>query len=479
MKLGERRLDLVLLLALLVIATLRSLVWISAYPVFKIIDEPSHFDNIQYRAEHGQRRPVQGERPIDPIINHGASVELRRVWTATNHYWRDSFVRGRRWVLEERELNERALSRSEAVTDGQSPSLKEPGLYHALATIPYRIFRRSSVLARIYAVRVYSMLWGLLFVASTFMVVRWSVDNRALAFAAGLFAILQPMAAQQSVAVHSEAGSIGILALLFALQMAILRRLPALPSMRLCLGLGAVTAISLATRSDAHALLPGTVLVLGLVIVGAPRDKTTWKHVAATVIACLILRVAFALLFNRPGASAAAELRPPPETSLLDFLSFPFGLDDAYFDYLFTSGWGTFCWLDIGLPHTWFDALRSAAPLFWLGLGAAAARRLLAPEQRFFWNPRLVVFSGFTAAVAFVALLHDEYVARLSHGVFHGVQGSALLYALPAGAVLGATSIGSLVPTRFRSLAAALCVVSMILLAAGALLSVIGYEYVA
>src|SRR5262249_23161324 len=107
---SERNLDRLTLGALLLIALLRSLTWMAAYPVLKIADETSHFDNVQYRAEHRLRRAVQGPAQIDKVLGHGAAMELRRAWAATNHYFRDSFLRGRRIVPEEKELAERALN---------------------------------------------------------------------------------------------------------------------------------------------------------------------------------------------------------------------------------------------------------------------------------------------------------------------------------------------------------------------------------
>jgi len=478
-----RRLDAALLLALLLIALLRSLVWISAYPILKIADETSHFDNIQYRAEHGGKRAARNTESIDKVIGSSASTELRRAWAATQFYWRGTFLRGRLAVPEEKELRERALTPKDALGSGQDTTIEYPGFYYSVALVPYKMFRRASVLTRLYAVRCLSALWGLVLVACTFIAVRWCCDDRALAFAAGLFATLQPIAAQQTIAINNDAALIGLCAIVFVLQLAIVRRLPARPSPWLTAALGLATACAVETKPHAYALVPGSLLIAAAIVLGAPRSRPRWIALLAGVVAYATVRLIFPLLFDRLDLAVAHGHALPTPTHgittapLSGFLSFLDDADPPNAEFLFISAWGTFCWLDIGLRASAFDSLRMLAPLFWLGAAAAVVRRLLAPAQRFFWDLRLVAFATLTAVSGFAFVLYAEYTVRVTMNVTHAVQGRALLAVLPALAVVGTTAMGSLVPTRLRRLMAALCVACMVMLAASALLTIVEYEY--
>jgi hypothetical protein len=477
------RIDLLLIGALLAIALLRSVLWICAYPALKIADETSHFDNIQFRAEHKMRRAVRTAARIEKVMPRDASVELQRAWDSTQHYWRHRFVPHRKAVPEEKELAERARNAQDASTTGQNSSIGYPGFYYTLAAVPYRVFRRSSVLTRLYAIRALSMLWGLALVVCTFLAARAAVDNRALAFAAGLFATLQPLAAQQTVGVNNDAGVIGLCAIIFLLQLRLLRRLPAEPE-GWVVGVLAVThALAVETKPHAYAMLPGSLVLAGLLLYGAPRARRTWRLLALAGLAYAATRIGFSLLFDRPflvgvpQGTPITDVHEIPSVSYLGFLKFVSDFDLVFFDYLFGTGWGYFCWLDFGFAEPWFEDLRLGMNLVWLGSAAAITRRVLAPHARFFWSLRAIVFSAFTTAVGFVVILYAEYSARVTLNLNHAIQGRGLLFLLPAVALLGLTAFGSLVPRRFHTLLAALGVLWMTLLAAGALSTVVWYQY--
>ena len=484
----DRR-DAALLGLLLAIALLRGLLWIASYPALKITDETSHFDNIQFRAEHQLRRAVRIPGvAIDKVMPRTASTELKRAWTATNFYWRDSFLVAKRRVPEEKELEERALHPEDAATTGQNTAIGYPGLYYGLATIPYKIFRKTSVLTRLFAVRVYSLLWGLLLVVCTYVVVRWAVGHRALAFVAGLFATLQPMAAQQTIAINNDAGLIGLCALAFLLQLDLLRRPAAPPSWWRWTLQGALLALAIQMKPQALGLVPGALILAGLAIHAAPRARRTWIALGLAVLGYVVVRAAGlgqegAIEEKAAGGGVAPALLdtgvpslPLPAAS--GFLSFVHELPESFGYYLFTTGWGAFCWLDAYLDTRWFIDLSLAAPLLWLGLAAAATHRLLLPAARRFWDDRLAAFSAFTVVTGFTVVFFAEYYARTRMNLDHAIQGRAFLYVLPPAAVLGTIALGSLVPARFRTLAAALAALSLVLLASGALFTVVSYQYV-
>src|SRR5689334_2887733 len=86
--------------ALVALTLTKGLVWVGVVPVWKNADEPAHFDNLQYRAEHLAAPRPTGE-PIDKVVSPTASHELRESWKATQKYWRDKYLKQQRVVAEE------------------------------------------------------------------------------------------------------------------------------------------------------------------------------------------------------------------------------------------------------------------------------------------------------------------------------------------------------------------------------------------
>src|SRR5688572_1269986 len=78
---------------LTVLTLIKGAVWIALIPPFLVADEPSHFDNVQFRAEHGTA-PTQDSsgRPLARVLPNDASLEVQRLWFETldkEYYRRD------------------------------------------------------------------------------------------------------------------------------------------------------------------------------------------------------------------------------------------------------------------------------------------------------------------------------------------------------------------------------------------------------
>ncbi|MEO6951245.1 MAG: hypothetical protein ABI321_05475 [Polyangia bacterium] len=475
----KRHLDLVLVVLVVSISILRGLFWIGVYPALKIADEPSHFDDIQYRAEHALRAPRAGDKVINPVLSPTASRELSTLWAATQHLWQAGFTTRRHAVPEERTLRDMASDPGSRVTNGQSSAIVYPGFAYTVATIPYLLFSRASVLVRVLAVRVASLAWGTLFAVCTFFAVRWTARDRSLALVGALFAIFQPLAAQQTVAVNNDAAVIALCALLFVGQLALLRRPADTPSRGWLILLGCVTALALDTKPQAWALVPGTMLLVLRALLASGRRRSTQVALAVGVASFIVMRVLVHLICDRmaPGI-AAASVVAHPSIGPLGFAKFLWDLDDKFIDYLFSTGWGSFCWLDVHLSSAWQDDLHSAALVLWIACGIAAAIAWLFPDTRRFWDPGPVAFSFFTAATGFMVILFAEYYARTYFLAVRAVQGRALLVVLPAATAFFATVLGTIVPARLRTLLAAIVAIGIVLLAAGSLVTVVAYEYV-
>lgn len=54
------------------VALVKGIFWIALMPVFKIADEPTHFENVQYRGEHFEAPQHIGTEPLGTTIHAGS-----------------------------------------------------------------------------------------------------------------------------------------------------------------------------------------------------------------------------------------------------------------------------------------------------------------------------------------------------------------------------------------------------------------------
>ena len=467
----ERRLRWTLVALVLV----KSWVWLAATPPFKSFDEPAHFDNVQYRAEHFAAPRPSGAH-VDAVMNSGASPELQRAWEVTLHYFRDSYLPGARSVPEERELAAMARHRDARLSDGQMPAMSYPALYYDLGVAPYLVLQRASILARLYAVRLVSVLFGLLAVLCTFAAARAILADPWLAFAAAVVVALQPSASQQTATVNNDAAVIGAGALVFWLQARVLAGWPAPPSPRLAALLGAATGLALLTKPQAVALVPGSAAALAIAAWPTLRERATWRRlgVAFAAFAAFAVPAAFALrrsvrAFRVLNQAQLAAVAPPHE-------SFPVWLahEEVLRARLFRGFWGQLGWGELGLDRAWIDLVHQAMLVAAAALVVAILVRV-ADLDRGWWSWRGLGLSVATVIMTGGFVYYAEYRARADVGVGGVVQGRNFLYGLPALAILAVIALGALVPARLRRASAATLVTGAVVLQLGALVTVAQY----
>ena len=368
---------------LVLLAFAKGLLWLGAYPVFKIADEPAHFDNVQYRAEHHQWAP-QPTRTLDKVMSPTSSVELRAAWAATQKYHRQKHSRYFPMVEEEAKLAKLAKEDKNRLTDGQMPALMYPGGYDSLATIPYLLLQTRSVLNRVFAVRALSMLFGLCAVLATFFAGRATFDAPELAFAAACIVCMQPMFSQQTAAVNNDAALIGWCAISFALQVMLLRGRPSLLYGAL---IGVTVGLSITSKPQGWLMLFTAFLVFSWLTYKLGR--AAWRVWAGAAAAGVVVILVVSLWPSAPPpvtapiiavaapspAPVAHKVEDGPVTKMLAEVSgFPAwvdSLDADYREYLFRSAFGQFSWLEF-----------SASRLLDAGAEEPAAVLLLRPDHR-------------------------------------------------------------------------------------------------
>ncbi|MGZ3406627.1 MAG: hypothetical protein ACXVAN_09325 [Polyangia bacterium] len=457
---------------LVVLALVKGWVWVGLTPPFKSFDEPAHFDHVQYRAEHfAAPRPTGA--PMDKVMNAGASPELQYAWEVTLRYFRDKYLPGVRSVPEEGELAAMARHRDARLGDGQMPAMSYPAPYYLLGVVAYLPLRQASVVARLYAVRCLSVLFGLLAVLCTFAAARCVLDDPWLAFAAAAIVALQPVASQQTATVNNDAAVFGVGALVFWLQARVLAGWPAPPSPRLAALLGAATRLVLLTKPQAVALVPASAVVLAIAAWPTLRERATWRRLGVALGAFVVPAVP-AVFALRRSLSAFSTLNSqqlvasgPVHEHFLVWMVREKRLHTA----LFRGLWGKLGWGDFGLEPFWFDLIHGAATLVGCALVAAMLLRALRLGRRW-WSWRGLALCAATVVATTVFVFYAEYHARAHLGVVGATQGRNLLYGLPALAIVVVLALGALVPARLRAAVAALVIAGAGAMQLGALATV-------
>jgi hypothetical protein len=464
----------VALITLLVLV--KGTVWIGVLPALMVADEPAHFDNVQYRAEHHQAPRLDPIRKIARVMHKETSPEIWYLWNATlpkDFYSRKALDPRHMSYLEDYCKTERGRD-----TDGQTTTIDYPGFYYQLGVVPYDLFRTSPVTTRITAVRFLSLLFGLLASLATYFAARRALDDPPLAFVAAAVVALQPMTSQMTAAVNNDAAIIGLSGLLFYFQVRALSELPAFPSWTSWLGLVVISVCIVFTKPTGYGMLPGVGVVALAAI--AVCWRTPWVRraaIGASLGAVVIGIVAAARGFD-PGALLPGDASNPGQHGHETFWAFLTALDKDYLDYLLRSAWGQFGWLDYSMNFQWVARLRGVVEVVVVGSVAAAALSSLAwtDERPHWFRASIWAFSIATVVIGVGFILFVEHRFRLT-GIVGVIQGRNFLFVMPALAVCVVVALGSLVPRRMRGLVAAALFTGMLCLNGTGIVTIVRQHY--
>ena len=431
----------------------KGLVWMAAYPPFKIADEPSHFENVQYRAENWRAAEVDPKKERGLVMHEGAAPEVLLTWKATNAYFKNSYLRNVRSVPEEAKLAKLAETKEGRSGDGQVTSMFYPGFYYDCAVVPYLLFKTSTVLARIIAVRFLSLCFGTLAVLATFFAARRTFDSRALAVAAAFVVIMQPMESQQTVAVNNDAAVIGISAVLFYLQIRLLTSEPTRARFAPLLAIVILSALNVFSKPTGYGMLPASLLAILVALYPFLSTRRARVIAGISVGVGAVVGGGWAYIRYRAGTMPMVP-GGVPAADFPSFLPWIFTLNEEYTTYLFRSTFGQFGWLEYSIRPEWLFKMRMVFRLVVLGFVAAIATRIIEPKSARWLIMRAFLWSAGVALLAVLFILFAEYRFRVA-GTFGMIQGRNFLFGLPAFAVFVAGSLGALVPARYRTLTAA------------------------
>lgn len=439
-------LSLALLLALHIA---NSLAWCAAFPLWQGADEASHFSQIQYIAEYGQLPGPEVRYRSDEIVLSGELSDVSRLpFDATQ---RQVFSDG---PVGRREADIAAFDpplRTRFERQARSSGMTIPPLYHAAASLLYRLAYRQDIIARAFAVRLFSIACSAVGVGFAYLLAR-EVWPRS----PGMWITVPMWVSLQPEFTFLVGG--GNTDVIVNLCYTVLLYLMARAARR---GMGWRSALLMGIALGCGLLVKPIILFIGpamalcWVWLGW-RGKASWGRLiayAGLVGAAALslwgwwavrsLRINNSLFYENPWLSGESPLPPsldpnyPPLQYLVDHLI-------SLREGLFTSYWANFGYLDTPVSPGLYTTLRIACVLALLGMGIHAWRLLR--RRRFDTEAILFVVLSVGAVMPAVAMGTYGYSHWRQLGTGWPAMGRYLLVALGAQMALMIWGLLSLLP---------------------------------
>jgi 4-amino-4-deoxy-L-arabinose transferase-like glycosyltransferase len=456
---------------LLAIAAIHGVAWSVAIAPLQGPDEISHASYAQHLAETGHApNSNTGTNPI--------STEMGQVMTRLNLSPILGHVEGRP-IWNRAPTIDKTLdtlpSRTRKDGSGPNPTATYPPIYYAYEALAYRLTPSSSLLDRLFVMRLATVALFVITVGLAWLVA-------AELFAAQWARTLLTALVALNPKLGATAGVINPDTMLVLVStgflVAALRLVQRGPTVRGTLGMAAIAAVGMLTHSRALFLLPATVIALGLAFLRHRPALRPALKMSAAAAGVLGVATVLAVMWNHTHATglqyggAAADVRIVPKEFIsylwqfyfpkLSFMDARLGPPYGYRQVFINSFFGSFASLEVNYKPSVYDALQVGAALGLIALYTTAVvrwRRLLAR-----W-PVVLVVAGFFLSL--LGLLHFVSYTSLKSASDPVITGR---YLLPAIAVYAAAITWVVVSLPRRAGAA----LAGVLVAASALLSVGG-----
>src|SRR4051812_3568244 len=412
MRRAARRVPVPLALLLAVVAVF-GVAWALLVPAWGNADEDAHFSYSQTLAERGDlpghgSRVVSTEQRLSMTLTNSDETtfvpEARPEWSRTVE---------RRWDREQG-----AAARDDG--GAKNATSQYPPAYYLYETVPYRLFAGGDVFTRLYAMRVFSLLWLLVTTVAAWLLAGEVFGRqRPLQLVTAAAVGLWPTVAWISSSVSPDGMLNAFWALSTWLAVSLVKgNRSAARAAALC----ACVGLALVTKATALALVPPAALALGVAAWEA-RARVSIRRPAATpaVVAPLVLAVgSWALVAHADGRSAYAQTalvtsastsaaagssgrpaaQPASANALASYLwqfylpRLPFQREvrflfpvvshyPAYQTWL-AAGWANFGWANVWFPSWVYLIFLGATALALAGLALTAVR---ARRSRATWRP--------------------------------------------------------------------------------------------
>ena len=464
---------------ILLLGALQSAAWDLALPAFQGPDETAHFSYLQHLAETGELPSSSSGSSPNSGETQNALIQLNLLPLIGNLGARPGWSSAdlALWHRVERSLP----PGSRANGSGPNAIAKNPPLYYAVMSIPYRALVWLPLLKRLFVLRLFNALCYLATIALAWLIagelfglVRWKQT-----LAAGVVA-LEPQLAFMSAVINADNLLIALCTAFLLTSLRLVRRGPSWQNMLLASFLAAAAAL---THGRGLVTLP--VLIVALLVSWLrfrPPAREALARLAASAAILLVAFLAYST-FGRSGSGSSAYGGQVSELNtgsfnVRQFLSsiyqfyFPrlpsltprIGPEYGYRQVFIDTFYGTFGSLEVTFRQRVYDMLQVLSAVGLVGFYTACVVRWRALRRS--W-PAVTVMLTFLFTVLFF-LHYVSYRALIGNGGSDPlIVGRYLLPMVSLFAIAITFTVGAL-PRRAGPLAAAA------ILAAGVLLSLGG-----
>ena len=148
---------------ILLVSFIKGLMWLALIPLFDTPDEPVHFDYIQKIAENNKiffnkkdKNDIYQSEEVDLTVKYSGLIKgyhsgLDKIDFAAGEIGKN-----------EGRINALPPPLRKTNTDISAISTQYPPLYYLLGSLPYKMFYTDSIITRVFAVRIFTLLLGLL-----------------------------------------------------------------------------------------------------------------------------------------------------------------------------------------------------------------------------------------------------------------------------------------------------------------------------
>jgi len=412
---------------LLLVGALQSIAWDIALPAFQGPDESAHYDYIQYLAETGSLPSATSGRSPNSSETSSALNDLNLSSLIGNFDSRPAWSSADLSYWHQAEQNLARGARSDG--DGPNPIAKNPPLYYAAMSIPYRLVVWLPLLKRLFFLRLFNSLCFLATIGLTWMIagdlfgrVRWKQT-----LTAGVVA-LEPQLAFMSAVINADSLLVTLTTALLLVALRLVRRGPTLGRV---LAASSLSAAAVLTHGRGLVTLP--VLCIALFVAWirhrpAVRDTVVRAGAAAATLGAAVVTY---VLFVRSSGSGSlyggqVTLLNSGTFNLRQFLSSifqfyfgrfrslqpPLGPPYGYRQVFIETFYGTFGSLEVAFRQRVYDVLQVGSALGLVGFYTACVvrRRLLIRA----WPCVVVLLSLLVCQLFF--LHYVSYRALLGNG---------------------------------------------------------------
>lgn len=329
---------------ILFIIFVKSVIWALVIPPLQTPDESVHFEYVQYIGEEN-KVPIMretGQYSTEMLLFYQAVGLNSIAYSPENKYKID---------MDKYNQLSNGVSKKERTSNGSSVAAGYPPGYYFFASLFYKFFYFSSIFVKYYAVKLFSIILGLIAVALVYLIGRkLAPKSNSLAIALSLIIGFHPMFSMVSIAVNND---ILMNTMSIAIMLSVIYIIEN-PSFKRLLITGTLIGFGLIIK-------PTMVFVCGLallvILIFFIKQKYqiafTLKSVMLVVVPILILYLPWAIfsLNHYNTLTGGIGMQPPgdPNVDLKWYFNNAFLTEAAIkrsFDLWIVSFWANFGWLD-------------------------------------------------------------------------------------------------------------------------------------